>query len=88
MKPKTFLTTLLSLTLATLLVAPAWAQTPVGVNEPVYENTTRIPHAITTPDKVHTPIGTLEFFDGVPVGNTTEMVYDYVDRARAWEVFI
>jgi hypothetical protein len=88
MKPKTFLTTLLSLTLATLLVAPAWAQTPVGVNEPVYENTTRIPHAITTPDKVHTPIGTLEFFDGVPVGNTTEMVYDYVDRARAVEVFI
>ena len=43
---------------------------------------------ITTPDEVDTPIGTLEFFDGVPIGDTTEMVYDYVDRARAVEVFI
>ena len=59
------------------------AQTPVGTNEPTYENTTKIPLAITTPDQVDTPIGTLEFFDGVPIGDTTEMVYDYVDRARA-----
>ena len=88
MKAKTFLTTLLSLTLATLLVAPAWSQTPVGLNDPQYEMTTAIPHQITTADRVNTPIGTLEFFDGVPVGNTTEMVYDYVDRARAVEVFI
>ena len=50
--------------------------------------TTQIPEQITTPDKVETSIGTLEFFDGVPIGNTTEMVYDYVDRARAVEVFI
>jgi hypothetical protein len=50
--------------------------------------TTHIPHQITTPDKVDTPIGTLDFFDGVPIGNTTERVYDYVDRARAVEVFI
>ena len=50
--------------------------------------TTPIPENITTPDKVKTPIGTLEFFDGVPIGKTTEMVYDYVDRARAVEVFI
>ena len=88
MKAKTFLTTLLTLTMATLLVAPGWSETPVGMNEPQYKMTTAIPHQITTADKVHTPIGTLEFFDGVPVGNTTEMVYDYVDRARAVEVFI
>jgi hypothetical protein len=71
-----------------LLTSTAWAQTPVGTNEPTYENTTKIPLAITTPDRVDTPIGILEFFDGVPIGNTTEMVYDYVDRARAVEVFI
>ena len=76
------------LMLAGLLAATMWGQTPVGTNEPSYENTTRVPLAITTPDQVDTPIGTLEFFDGVPIGNTTEMVYDYVDRARAVEVFI
>ena len=53
-----------------------------------YSQTTHIPHQITTPDKVATPIGTLEFFDGVPIGKTTEMLYDYVDRARGVEVFI
>ena len=76
------------LILAGLLAVTAGAQTPVGTNEPSYENTTRVPLAITTPDQVDTPIGTLEFFDGVPIGNTTEMVYDYVDRARAVQVFI
>ena len=76
------------LILAGLLTTTAWAQTPVGTNEPVFENTTRIPHKITTPDKVDTPIGTLEFFDGVPIGDTTEKVHDYVDRARAVDVFI
>jgi hypothetical protein len=49
---------------------------------------TPIPHQITTPDKVDAPIGTLEFFDGVPTTDTVRTVYDYVDRARAVEVFI
>ena len=53
-----------------------------------YKMSTHIPHQITTPDRVATPIGTLEFFDGVPIGKTTEMLYDYVDRARGVEVFI
>ena len=71
-----------------LLAATAFAQTPVGTKDPHYKMTTQIPHQITTPDKVDTPIGTLEFFDGVPIGNTTEVLYDYVDRARAVQVFI
>ena len=37
---------------------------------------------------MNTSIGTLEFFDGVPTKNTVDTVYDYVDRARAVEVFI
>ncbi len=53
-----------------------------------YKMTTDIPPQITTPDRVDSPIGTLEFFDGVPIGDTTERVYDYVDRARAVQVFI
>jgi len=75
-----------SLAIAGLLAASLAA--PTRAQLPTYEMTTRIPHQITTPDKVDTPIGTLEFFDGVPVGDTTEMVYDYVDRARAVQVFI
>ena len=73
------------------LAAPAWAKTSnekMVTQKPIMKMTTPIPKNITTPDKVKTPIGTLEFFDGVPIGKTTEMVYDYVDRARAVEVFI
>ena len=88
MKTKQIFTLALVLVMASTLVGTVRAQTPVGTNELTYENTTKIPHQITTPDRVDTPIGTLEFFDGVPIGDTTQKVYDYVDRARAVEVFI
>ncbi|KAB1067650.1 DUF1254 domain-containing protein [Tamlana haliotis] len=39
-------------------------------------------------DKVQTVAGELTFFDGVPTGNTTELVYDYLDRARAVDVYL
>lgn len=82
MKIKSLLTlTLIGLMLNVLLA-------PVRAASPTYKMTTAIPHQITTPDKVATPIGTLEFFDGVPPKETVEAVYDYVDRARAVEVFI
>jgi hypothetical protein len=79
---RTLVTTVLALAMVVCLSATLEAQAPTK------KMTTFIPHQITTPDKVKTPIGTLEFFDGVPIGNTTEMVYDYVDRARAVQVFI
>lgn len=44
--------------------------------------------AISIPDTVDTPIGTLEFFDGVPVGDTVDMVYDNLDRMRGLAVFL
>ena len=53
-----------------------------------YKMTTDIPVSITTPDQVETSIGKLEFFDGVPNKDTVAAVYDYVDRARAVDVFI
>ena len=70
-----------------LLMATGWV-VAAGADPPTYENTTDIPPEVTTPDKVPTSLGTLEFFDGVPTGDTIEKVYDFVDRARAVEVFI
>jgi hypothetical protein len=50
--------------------------------------TTPIPENITTPAEVATPIGSLKFFDGVPIGDTKETVYDYMDRARGVQVYV
>lgn len=44
--------------------------------------------AIAIPDTVETAIGTLRFFDGVPVGDTVQTVYDNLDRMRATDVFL
>jgi len=49
---------------------------------------TDIPAAITTPDRVETRIGTLEFFDGFPTEATAEVVYDNLDFLRGVEVFL
>jgi hypothetical protein len=53
-----------------------------------YEMTTEIPTGILTPDKVETSIGTLEFFDGVPSKETSENVYDYLDKMRGVDAFM
>ena len=50
--------------------------------------TTEMPASIVTPDKVETSLGALEFFDGVPTADTVETLNDYIDRARAVEVFL
>ncbi len=44
--------------------------------------------SISTPDKVETPIGKLEFFDGVPTDATVDTVYDNLDRMRAVSAFL
>jgi len=50
--------------------------------------TTDIPPQITTPDKVETRIGTLEFVDGFPTEKTVELVYNNLDFMRGMEVFL
>jgi hypothetical protein len=50
--------------------------------------TTDIPAAITTPDRVETRIGTLEFYDGFPTEKTVELVYDNLDFLRGVETFL
>lgn len=47
----------------------------------------KIPAAITTPNKIETRIGTLEFTDGVPSVETAERVIDTLAFTRALEAF-
>ncbi|MCB9378841.1 MAG: DUF1254 domain-containing protein [Holophagales bacterium] len=49
---------------------------------------TDIPAAITTPDRVETRIGTLEYFDGFPTPATIDLVYDNLDFLRGMEAFL
>jgi hypothetical protein len=44
--------------------------------------------SISTPNSVDTPIGKLEFFDGVPTDDTVQKVYDNLDRMRGVDVFL
>jgi hypothetical protein len=47
-----------------------------------------IPPAITTPDKIETRIGTLEFKDGAPSVATAEKVLDSLDYIRGVDAFM
>jgi len=69
--------------LATLIVSQALAEVP-----PKMKMTTEIPKSITTPDKVETRLGTLEFFDGFPDDATTQKVYDNLDFMRGVQAFL
>jgi hypothetical protein len=44
--------------------------------------------SVSTPDQVDTPIGRLEFSDGVPTGNTIKALYDHLDRSRGFGVYL
>jgi hypothetical protein len=47
-----------------------------------------IPPAITTPDKVESQLGTLDFKDGAPSRATLEKVYNHVDFTHAYDAFV
>ena len=86
MRTKSVIALALIALMAVGLTSPAAAQgsdDKMITQTPKMKMTTPIPENITTPDKVESPIGTLEFFDGIPIGGTKESVYDYMDRARA-----
>jgi hypothetical protein len=44
--------------------------------------------AISTPDKVETRIGTLDFKDGMPSKETIAKIYDNLDFTHAFEAFV
>jgi hypothetical protein len=46
------------------------------------------PASITTPDRVESRIGTLEFKDGVPSKSTADKVYDNLDFTYAYRAFM
>ena len=52
------------------------------------QTTPAIPAAITTPDKVETRIGTLDFKDGMPSKETLAKVYDNLDFTHAFDAFV
>ena len=47
-----------------------------------------IPRSITTPDKVESRLGTLDFKDGAPGKATLEKAYDYIDFTHAYDAFV
>ena len=47
-----------------------------------------IPQQITTPDRVETSIGTLEYKDGAPSKETVAKAYDYLDLMHGVEAFV
>ena len=73
MKTNALYTVLLSLLIFAGSVSVTLAQKQKMITqEPVMKMTTPIPENITTPDKIESPIGTLEFFDGVPNRQTID----------------
>ncbi|WP_136808256.1 DUF1254 domain-containing protein [Desulfosediminicola flagellatus] len=76
---------LCSLFLSSLLLLGSSAASHAR-NTPGFNN--KIPESILTPDHVKTPIGELNFFDGMPDKATVEMLYDNLLFMRGVEVFL
>ena len=66
-----------------LVSVTAWAQEARPM-----KMTTPIPEGITTPGTLETSIGTLKTFDGVADKETTQLVFDNLDRQRAQAAFL
>jgi hypothetical protein len=60
----------------------------MGIGIATAEVSQEVLDSISTPDKVETSIGTLEFLDGAPSAATAEKVYDYLDRMRGVDTFL
>ncbi|MBM1004284.1 MAG: DUF1254 domain-containing protein, partial [Desulfofustis sp. PB-SRB1] len=60
--------------------------TGLAQNTPGYNN--KIPKSIMTPDHVETPIGDLNFFDGMPDEATVQKLYDNLLFMRGVEAFL
>ncbi len=54
----------------------------------VAQTNTAISPAITTPDRVESRIGTLDFKDGMPSKDTLSKVYDNLDFTHAFDAFV
>jgi hypothetical protein len=70
--------------LTTVLLATLF----VSASDAAAQAAAAIPPAITTPDKVDSRIGMLEFKDGAPSRATLETVYDNLDFTYALRTFL
>ena len=57
-------------------------------NDAAAQTGSAIPPSITTPDKVESSIGTLQYKDGAPSKETVAKVYDYLDLMHGVEAFV
>ena len=71
-------------TLAAILAASVFA----GAGIAAAQTTSGIPPEITTPDRLETSLGTLEFKDGAPSRKTVAKVYDNLDLMHGVEAFV
>ena len=61
----------------------------VTSDSPQMRMTTEIPAGISTPNELNTEtLGSLSFFDGVPLPETAEKVYDYVDLHNGVNAYV
>ena len=59
-----------------------------GGHEAAAQSAPAIPPALTTPDRVESPIGPLEFRDGVPNKVTADKLYNNLDFTYAYRAFM
>ena len=80
----------LKLITTTLLLAGSMSMLSANIDglTKTYKNTTKIPLNITTPDKVQTSIGELNFFDGVPTKETATKTQEFLFKARGVDAFL
>ncbi len=60
----------------------------VSAEEPTPGFNNKIPADVLTPSKVETKVGTLEFFDGIPTKETTEVLFANLDLSRGVQTFL
>ncbi len=76
-----------ALMMAALMMAALMA-TGMVPTDSAHAEQTKIPASITTPDKVESRIGTLQFKDGYPIGDTATKIRDELDYLHGVEAFM
>ncbi len=70
-------------------VSESVSEEPRKSEAPVMKMTTKIPDGIKSPNVIQTDnLGKLEFYDGVPLPETTEKVYNYLDLLNAVDAYV
>ncbi len=73
---------------AGIAAGTAWMATSAISEVPTKGYNTEIPGSIMTPNRLNTPLGAFDFYDGVPTKKTAVHVYEKLDFLRATDVFL